>query len=75
MAACSYQPASRQASGGKRAAKRCPHCGETFGQDNLMRHIQSVHSQKKNHLCGLCGRAYTRKDHLVNHDCKRYNLE
>ena len=67
-------PVCRQDSGATRADRadrRCPHCGKTFGQDNLKRHITSVHSQQKNHQCGVCGKAFSRIDKLASHDCKR----
>ena len=70
-------PVSCQVSGAtraNRAVRRCPHCGKTCGQDNLKRHIISVHSQEKNHQCGACGKAFSRKDNLTTHDCKRYDF-
>ncbi|KAI9319793.1 hypothetical protein BX666DRAFT_1329951 [Dichotomocladium elegans] len=46
----------------------CSHCTKIFKRRrDLMRHLRTVHSPKKQYGCGLCCSTFTRKDSLKRH--------
>merc|ERR1712020_746861 len=44
----------------------CKICGELFRPKSLQLHIETVHEKKKDHLCKLCGKTFSRNG-LRNH--------
>ncbi|XP_052263252.1 uncharacterized protein LOC127866613 isoform X2 [Dreissena polymorpha] len=47
---------------------KCTECSKVFGhQRSLRRHFMSTHLNVKNHVCGLCGKSFYRKEYLTGH--------
>lgn len=47
---------------------KCTECTKTFShQRSLKRHYMSSHMGVKNHVCGLCGKGFFRKEYLNGH--------
>ncbi|XP_052789672.1 uncharacterized protein LOC128224064 isoform X2 [Mya arenaria] len=47
---------------------KCTECSKVFGhQRSLRRHFMSAHLNVKNHVCGLCGKSFYRKEYLTGH--------
>ena len=43
------------------------HEATVFDTGSLRRHFMSVHLNVKNHVCGLCGKSFYRKEYLTGH--------
>lgn len=49
----------------------CPYCSKTFQyRSSYRRHIK-IHQGIFSHMCYVCGRKFTRKEHYVRHKCNR----
>ena len=49
----------------------CRHCGEVFpSYPDLRQHLDSHVQPPIGHICTTCGRAFTRRDHLVRHSSR-----
>ena len=47
---------------------KCKTCGKVFGEnDDLRKHIRSVHEGIKNHVCETCGKAFSENRNLKKH--------
>ena len=45
----------------------CPVCRRAFSQRSEMELHLTTHSNPKPHVCGICGKAFARKDNLKEH--------
>lgn len=52
---------------GKVAQYQCTQCEKTFVSLGGLHNHQEVHSQKRSHVCGTCGRGFLRKGILKDH--------
>ena len=59
-------------SAGDEAEKNsCPYCSKTFQYRSSYRRHVKIHQGIFSHMCYVCGRKFTRKEHFVRHKCNR----
>ena len=44
-------------------------------KENLNRHVQTIHEDKKQFKCSMCDKTFKRKDKLVSHDKEVHEKE
>lgn len=49
----------------------CPYCSKTFQYRSSYRRHVKIHQGIFSHMCYVCGRKFTRKEHFVRHKCNR----
>lgn len=54
--------------------KKCPLCDKSF-YTNLSRHINNTHNKAKNHVCHLCGIAYSQSPSLKEHMAVKHSTD
>ncbi|XP_076338649.1 protein drumstick-like isoform X2 [Tachypleus tridentatus] len=47
--------------------KMCPYCRSFFHQASFSRHLNTHREVRQSFSCDICGKTYSRKDHLHGH--------
>ncbi len=55
----------------KQSSYRCPVCTKLFLHNSSFNRHMKLHQGVFSHICAVCGRKFTRREHFVRHKCNR----
>ena len=55
----------------RQSSYKCPVCDKTFLHNSSYNRHMKLHQGVFSHICAVCGRKFTRREHFVRHKCNR----